>query len=130
MVQSYKAACRGLLKALGLLHDKGLVHRGMSAANLVWSDSARSSVILVALDMACKVDTVMPEHCRLPEWDGGTLDTRGGYGKASDICETGKLLRYLALFEEWEESAAGFCNMLIGKQLTASGALGHYYLAR
>ncbi|BDA47171.1 hypothetical protein COCOBI_10-0160 [Coccomyxa sp. Obi] len=127
--QSYKAASCGVLKALSLLHDNDLVHCDVRAPNVVWFDNAGSSVVLVDLDMACKVGTAMPEQHTVRGWDVGTLDVRGRYGKASDVYAAGKLLKRLAADQPWAESAAGFCDALISKQVTASGALAHGYLA-
>lgn len=116
-----------MLSALSLLHNKGLVHCDVSAENLVWSDNVGSSVVLIDLDMACIENAAMHDR-RLMASDAATLDTHGCYGKASDVHEAGKLLKKLAAGQPWQVSAEVFCDALISKRLTASGALGHVYL--
>ncbi len=133
-MQSFKAACRGLLGALALLHDNNLVHCGIKAANIVLFDKVRrDAVVLVDLDSACQVDTIIPKKSRLPRWDDATLDKHGCYGKASDVHEAGKLLRRLlqrpAADQFRSNAAAQVCDELIGKRLTACDALRHLYLA-
>lgn len=83
-------------------------------------------LLRLQLDMACTENTAM-QNRRLLVWDTDTLDGNGRYEKASDVHEAGRLLKRLA-DQPWSELAKGLCDELIGKQLTASEALGRLYL--
>ena len=131
LVQTFKAAARGLLRALNALHSEKLVHCDVKAENVVWSDNKSwKAVVLVDLDMVCKENTAMPEERRLTSWDAAaTLDRHGRYGKESDVYEAGKLLKGLAAGQPWSASVASFCNELIAKKPTIPAALAHPYLS-
>ena len=130
-MQAFKAAARGLLRALKALHGEKLVHCDVRAENVVWRDNnSWNAVVLVDLDMVCKEGTAMPEERRLVSWDAAaTLDRHGCYGTASDVHRAGKLLKDLAAGQTWSASAAPFCDELVAKKLTIPAALDHEYLS-
>ena len=107
LVQCFKAVARGLLTGLAVLHGKNFVHRDVRAENLVWVDDASwNRVVLIDLDAACQENISKPAGFTPQSWDENTLNMDGRYDKMSDVHKAGKLLKRLAMKQQWSALAA------------------------
>ena len=134
-MQELRSAARSICRGLQTLNDRNGVHHDVRAPNVCWKANAgRGAAVLVDLSVcgpASKEPTIS-----LKDWsDAGhgsaqsTLNDAGAYNHLSDMHQLGVMLTQLSRQQVWADSSRAFCIALQNKQLTASQALDHPYLA-
>lgn len=135
-VQELKNAARSICRGLQTLDSRNAVHHDIRAPNVCWKANAlRRAAVLVDLSLCGPASKELPT-IKLKDWsDGGhgrtqsTLNHAGGYDHLSDMHQLGVMLTQLSRQQAWADGSTTFCLALQNKQLTATQALAHPYLA-
>ena len=128
-LQKIRDVAQACCAAAQVLHAAGLVHRDFREPNVV--SLAPGKCMVIDLEMAAEADLVLPADFILTGWDNSTLEVCGSerrYTRMSDMYQIGCMLERMGQ-GRLNEQARQFVALLKAKELTATAALAHLYIA-